>query len=76
MTQSEIDARRHALAAEHLALESCPSERGLEIAHAFGVPAEQEDYLQQRRRRYGKSAAGNRLMASPQPGAAARHEDK
>jgi hypothetical protein len=77
MTQSEIDARRHARAAEHLALERCPSERELEIiAHAFGVPAEQEDHLQQRRRRYGKSAAGNRLMASPQPGDAARHEHK
>jgi hypothetical protein len=45
MTQSEIDARRHALAAEYLALESCPSECGLEIAHAFGVSAEQKDDL-------------------------------
>ncbi len=56
MTQVEIDARRHALAAEYLALEDCRSERGLEIAHEFGVLAEQDNHLQRRRWTSGESA--------------------
>ena len=47
MTQEEIDARRHHLAEEYLALDDGLSEWGLQIAHEFGVLSEQERRLQQ-----------------------------
>jgi hypothetical protein len=47
MTQEEIDARRRQLAEEYLALDDGLSERGLQIAHEFGVLSEQERRLQQ-----------------------------
>ena len=46
MTQEEIDARRRQLAEEYLALDDGLSDRGLEIAHEFGVLSEQERRLQ------------------------------
>ena len=46
MTQEEIDARRRQLAEEYLALDDGLSERGLQIAHEFGVLSEQERRLQ------------------------------
>jgi hypothetical protein len=46
MTQEEIDARRRQLAEEYLALDDGLSERGLQIAQAFGVLSEQERRLQ------------------------------
>jgi hypothetical protein len=46
MTQEEIDASRRQLAEESLALEDGSSERGLQIAHDFGVLSEQERRLQ------------------------------
>jgi hypothetical protein len=46
MTQQEIDARRRLLAEEYLALDDGLSERGLQIAHEFGVLSEQERRLQ------------------------------
>ena len=66
MTQLEIDARRHALAAEYLALEDCRSKRGLEIAHEFGVLAEEEDHLQRKALTISKSATAHRPGA-PRP---------
>jgi hypothetical protein len=74
MTQSEIDARRVRLPLSTLR-STIVGPAGLEIAHEFGVLA-REDHLQRRRRRYGKTADANRLMAAPQPGDAARHERK
>ena len=46
MTQEEIDARRRQLAEEYLALDDGLSERGMQIAHEFGVLSEQERRLQ------------------------------
>jgi hypothetical protein len=46
MTQEEIDARRRRLAQEYLALDDGLSERGIQIAHEFGVLSEQERRLQ------------------------------
>jgi hypothetical protein len=46
MTQEEIDARRRQLAEEYLALDDGLSERGLQIAHEFGVLSEHERRLQ------------------------------
>jgi hypothetical protein len=46
MTQEEIDARRRQLAEEYLALDDGLSQRGLQIAHEFGVLSEQERRLQ------------------------------
>ena len=46
MTQEEIEARRRQLAEEYLALDDGLSERGLQIAHEFGVLSEQERRLQ------------------------------
>ena len=46
MTQQEIDARRRQLAEEYLALDDGLCERGLQIAHEFGVLSEQERRLQ------------------------------
>lgn len=42
MKQEEIDARRRQLAEEYLALDDGLPERGLQIAHEFGVLSEQE----------------------------------
>jgi hypothetical protein len=47
MTQEEIDARRRQLAEEYLDLDDGLSERGLQIAHEFGVLSKQERRLQQ-----------------------------
>jgi hypothetical protein len=47
MTQEGIDARRRQLAEEYLALDDGLSERGLQIAHEFGVLSEQERRLLQ-----------------------------
>jgi hypothetical protein len=62
MTQEEIDAHRRQLAEEYLALDDGLSERGLQIAHEFGVLSEQERRL----RRSGDKPPSHSYVQEPQ----------